>query len=237
MYSLPSQEFSNYWLTAFDGNNASRYPNKDGKWMMFFPMSQIDAKWAEACQLYYSGRLTGVNSMKVSTAKQNPFPERLHGPNEGIIIFYCGPCEDKASVMNYGRNILSLIPYHSTFYYKSDLPHLINHNKIYRHMYSLNSNDSFSHSQDFGFGASIQKSKSFNIQPKIQSSYQPNFYDDLNLNSSSNLDYFYNNNNHVHDSGFNSLFNSGTNFQGFNDFYSNGTFNYSGLDFSGLGFY
>ena len=136
---LPTQVHDNFWVSALDKNNASAFPNQDGKWMMFFHMSEIDAKWSEACQLYYSGRLTGVNSMKASTAKQNPMPERLHGPDEGIIIFYCGPSEDEANVMEYGRNILNNMHYpRETFYYKSDKPHLIDWSKQYRHMYYIN---------------------------------------------------------------------------------------------------
>ena len=111
MAQLPSQTHDNFWVSASDRNITATYPNQDGKWMMFFPMSEMDARWTEASQLYYSGRLTGVNSMKASTAKQNPMPERLHGPNEGIIIFYCGPSEDEANVMEYGRNILNNMHY------------------------------------------------------------------------------------------------------------------------------
>ena len=136
---LPSQTHDNFWVTALDKNIAAQFPNQDGKWMMFFPMSEMDARWTEASQLYYSGRLVGVKSMKASTAKQNPMPERLHGPDEGIIIFYCGPSEDEANVMEYGRNILNNMHYpRETFYYKSDKPHLIDWSKQYRHMYFIN---------------------------------------------------------------------------------------------------
>jgi hypothetical protein len=135
----PSQVFDSYWVYALEDNRAATFPNLDGKWMMFFPMSEMDARWTEACQLYRSGRLFGVNSMKASTAKQNPMPERLHGPNEGIIIFYCGPCEDQANVMAYGRNILNNMHYpRETFYFKSDKPHLIDWRKQYKHMYYIN---------------------------------------------------------------------------------------------------
>ncbi len=230
MAQLPSQTHDNFWVSASDRNITATYPNQDGKWMMFFPMSEMDARWTEASQLYYSGRLTGVNSMKASTAKQNPMPERLHGPNEGIIIFYCGPCEDRANVLRYGRNILSNMHYPSTFYYKSDLPHLINHNKIYKHMYSLNSSGDLSQNDhEFGYSASLQKSQSFNnflIQPKVPSVYEPNFhnYDDNQyLKNSSNLDYFYNN-----------QYDSGVNIFGFNNISLNN--DYSGFGYSGFGF-
>ena len=139
MAQFPSQTYDDFWVSALDKNIAAQFPNQDGKWMMFFPQSEMDAIWTEASQLYYSGRLIGVNSMKASTAKQNPMPERLHGPDEGIIIFYCGPCEDEANVMEYGRNILNNMHYpRETFYYKSDKPHLIDGSKQYRHMYSIN---------------------------------------------------------------------------------------------------
>ena len=107
----PSQVTNSYWVYALEQHIAQRFPNQDGKWMMFFPMSEMDARWNEACQLYRSGRLYGVNSMKASTAQQNPMPERLHGYDEGIIIFYCGPSEDEQNVMEYGRNILNNMNY------------------------------------------------------------------------------------------------------------------------------
>ena len=135
----PTQILDSFWVYAFDQNIANTFPNQDGKWMMFFPMSEMDARWNEACHLYRSGRLFGVNSLKASTIRQNPMPERLHGPDEGIIIFYCGPSEDEANVMEYGRNILNNMHYpRETFYYKSDKPHLIDWSKQYRHMYFIN---------------------------------------------------------------------------------------------------
>ena len=135
---LPSQVHDNFWVGATDRNITSVYPNQEGKWMMFFPVEEMDARWTEACQLYYSGRLTGINSMKASTARQNPMPERLHGPNEGIIIFYCGPSTDEVNVMAYGRNILNNMHYpRATFFYKSDRPELVDWSKQYRHMYSI----------------------------------------------------------------------------------------------------
>ena len=82
--------------------------------------------------------LYGINSMKASTAKQNPLPERLHGYDEGIIIFYCGQSEDRQNVMSYGRNLLNKMNYpRSRLYFKSDVPHLINYSNEYRHMYYI----------------------------------------------------------------------------------------------------
>ena len=146
----PSQVTNSYWVYALEQHIAQRFPNQDGKWMMFFPMSEMDARWNEACQLYRSGRLYGVNSMKASTAQQNPMPERLHGYDEGIIIFYCGPSEDEQNVMEYGRNILNNMNYsRDDFFYKSDKPHLINPNKRYKHMYFINTQQHYSGARGF----------------------------------------------------------------------------------------
>jgi len=141
----PSQVHHSYWVYALEHSQAMQYSNKDGKWMMFFPMSEIDARWAEAVQLYRSGKLVGINSMKSSTAQQNPMPERLHRHDEAILIFYCGPCEDEEDVMEYGRNILDHMQYNApTFYYKSDLPHLIRYDRVYKHMYKIDTNEHYS---------------------------------------------------------------------------------------------
>ena len=178
-YENPSQVSSSYWVNCIDHSIAATYPNHDGKWMMFFSMSEMDAKWNEACQLYRSGRLTGINSMKASTAKQNPMPTRLHGYDEGIIIFYCGPCEDKQNVMEYGRNILRHMHYsRPQFYYKSDLPHLINHSREYKHMYSLNTAQpsfdqrSSSVQSSFKYNAPTERSTpTYNDEPMPPSTY------------------------------------------------------------------
>ena len=135
----PSEIFHSYWVYCLEQQFATTYPNQDGKWMMFFPLAEMDQRWAEACTLYRSGKLVGINSMKASTAKQNPMPQRLHAHDEGIIIFYCGPSESEDNVTEYGRNILNNMRYpRAQFFYKSDKPHLIDHSKKYKNMYEIN---------------------------------------------------------------------------------------------------
>ena len=144
----PTEIFHSYWVYCLDQEYATAYPNQEGKWMMFFPLSEMNQRWSEACSLYRSGKLTGINSMKASTAKQNPMPQRLHGYDEGIIIFYCGPSEDQHNVMAYGRNILNHMQYpRSQFYYKSDKPHLIDHSKQYKQMYEINTQEHYGNYQ------------------------------------------------------------------------------------------
>jgi hypothetical protein len=137
----PSEVFHMYWVYCRDDRTAMRYANTDGKWMMFIRKEEIDNKWREACDLYRAGRLYGINCMKVSTAKPNP--QAIYSEGYGIIIFYCGPSEDRENCMSYGRNILNSMFYNDEyFYYKSDIPHLINYSNKYKHLYFINT---FSH--------------------------------------------------------------------------------------------
>ena len=144
-FYLPTKVFDSNWIFCSVEEYASKYPHKDGKWMMFFPMSEMDARWDEACHLYRSGKLVGVRGMKASTSKQNEFSGRLHAHNEGIIIFYVGPSEDKANVLKCGKNILNHIYYpREKFFYKSDKPHLINHSNECKHIYQINTSKHYS---------------------------------------------------------------------------------------------
>jgi hypothetical protein len=144
----PSQITHMFWVYCRDDYLMGQYPNNDGKWMMFFTLDEIDAKWEEACNLYRSGRLTGINSMKVSTAKPNS--QRIYDEGEGIIIFYCGPSQDETNVLEYGRNILSNMNYpRDRFYYKSDQPDLIDWSQRYRHMYFIDTYEFYEPSDNY----------------------------------------------------------------------------------------
>lgn len=174
----PSDIFHSYWVYCLDEQTSGAYPNQDGKWMMFFPLSEMDRRWGEACSLYRAGKLTGINSMKASTAKQNPMPQRLHGPNEGIIIFYCGPSEFEANVMEYGRNILNNMFYpRSEFCYKSDKPHLIDHSKYYKNMYQINTHQHYNnnYSRSVSRGPSVSNmARRGSIQIQMQNNIANN---------------------------------------------------------------
>ncbi len=94
----------------------------------------------QACNLFRDGHLKGIKSIKVSTAKPNQ--ESIFEPGEGIIIFYCGPSENEAKILEYGRNILKYMWYpRSHFYFKSDKPHLWSTRK-YKHMYFIETGES-----------------------------------------------------------------------------------------------
>ena len=113
------------------------YPYIDGKWIMFFAKEELDARWNEAKYLYKTGKLVGINSMKVSTQVYNPYAVNKY--KNGVIIFYCGPSEDTHHVMKCGKNLLKHMHYNdSVLYYKSDKSHLQDESRKYRNLYTLN---------------------------------------------------------------------------------------------------
>lgn len=119
----PSEVNDFPWLFYENSEFKTKYPNEIGKWMMFFRKGQeLDEKWSTACDLYRNEKLTGILSMKVSTNYEN---DRATSKNDGVLIFYCGPCNDETLIMDYGRNLLKHIPYKPAgfggyMYYKSD---------------------------------------------------------------------------------------------------------------------
>lgn len=116
----PSQVSSAYWL--FESSSAPASSAGGGKWMLFYLNKDIDAAWIKAKTLMRKGLLTGIPSMKVSTARENA---RASDSNSQVIIFYCGPPEDEAAVVRYGENLVKVMNYRSLnsnpfVYYKSD---------------------------------------------------------------------------------------------------------------------
>ena len=124
----PSETTDLYWLNHRSESVTENYPNEfmanPGKWMIFYPMNKLDEAWSKAKELYDSGGLYGIHSMKVSTRMENP---RASSSDSGVIIFYCGPAHDKSFVMTAGENLVKAMEYVHTsrkyppfIYYKTD---------------------------------------------------------------------------------------------------------------------
>lgn len=112
----PSTHSEHMWLEASAA--PYEYDDADGKWLMFFPRDQIDAKWAQVKQLYFSGDLDRISSVKVSTAMPS---ERSSGKNEHVMAFFCGPADDEARVREIGTNLVEkIVPDAQAIYYKSN---------------------------------------------------------------------------------------------------------------------
>lgn len=123
--NLKPSEVNVRWIYCRDEDideKAGSYddPDLNGKWMMFFKKGdEMDQKWKEACDLYRQGKLDGIRCMKVSAGLHDP--ERASDDIHGVICFYCGPANDEAALMTYGKSLLRNISYNSKFMrYKSD---------------------------------------------------------------------------------------------------------------------
>ena len=166
----PSKITKDYWVYCKENHIAKQYPNNDGKWMMFFPLDELDQRWNEACGLFRAGKLRGVNTMKVSTAKPNP--KAIYKSGEGILIFYCGPSENREKVLEYGRNILTHMNYtRAYFFYKSDKPHLIRYENAYKHLYFIKTLDFYTNRYTNQTSQSKATQMTNNVNVRSQSAY------------------------------------------------------------------
>ena len=124
--SKPSKTFVNFWLYEEDPKISENCPHpewKGGKWMMFYDSPNIDKKWEQAVNLYREGKLSGVHAMKVSTMREN-----LNSKNRAVaphvIIFYCGPSDNREWMMKIGQNLQDHMKYKNfdgTMLYKADV--------------------------------------------------------------------------------------------------------------------
>ncbi|XP_030844299.1 uncharacterized protein LOC115925139 [Strongylocentrotus purpuratus] len=109
------REFIPDGCVDYDDHNAG-----SGKWMLFYPVSEIDEKWEMANDLFDTGELRGVRGMKVSTAKVNP---RSSDNTKAVLIMYCGPWTDELLMRKIGRNLALKTKYESKtgcMLYKTD---------------------------------------------------------------------------------------------------------------------
>ena len=79
----------------------------EGKWMLFYDRATIDEKWMAACELFRTGRLPGISSLKVSCSETF------------VIVLYADSIEEE-SIMAAGLNLVNLMKYHRTAFYKTN---------------------------------------------------------------------------------------------------------------------
>ena len=106
------------WL--YENKNDGVKSVDTGKWMLFYDKSLMNEAWNIAKKLYRENKLDGVNSMKCSTAYENPRASTLE---EGIIILYCNNSSNEETIMNIGKKIIEMFDYkeQKIIYYKTDL--------------------------------------------------------------------------------------------------------------------
>jgi hypothetical protein len=116
----PTEITDSYWV--FHGMPSIEHKDiKDvGKWMLFYPKTKLDSKWAEFCGLYDETNLPGILSMKCSTSRKS---SRSSNDSDGVIILYCNNSSNETEIMNIGKMIVPYIQDYpcKTIYYKTDL--------------------------------------------------------------------------------------------------------------------
>ena len=90
---------------------------EDGKWMLFYPQEEMDARWQEACENVRAGRFGVVSRIKASTFQEDP---RSSDHTKGVIVLYT-PETSKDIVMESGRRIMEAMNYQVTMYFKTNL--------------------------------------------------------------------------------------------------------------------
>ncbi|KAF2359339.1 hypothetical protein FHG87_009901 [Trinorchestia longiramus] len=119
----PMSEVDYLYILEEDQKRVRKYEHdksKGGKWILFFETRYLNSMWKKCCSIYRFGRLEGIKSLKVSTAKKNP---RCSTIATGVIVFHCGPCDNKPLMLKYGMNIVHLLGYvnsEGSIPYKSD---------------------------------------------------------------------------------------------------------------------
>ena len=110
-HAEPSRDWEGYWIYYEEGGQPTDFqPDECGKWMLFYPSELIDQRWEQAKLALRCGRMQGVVSMKVSTARaatENAQGQQQQGRGSykanHVVIFYCGPATNKELVMSIGR--------------------------------------------------------------------------------------------------------------------------------------
>ena len=123
---LPSTG-TGYWVYSHHPDFSSQYVQEepmettdvvdDGKWMLFYPKSDMDARWQEACENMRAGQFGVVRMMKASTFLENP---RSSDHDKGVIILYT-PRTSTEVVMESGRRIMKIMQYNVTMYFKTNI--------------------------------------------------------------------------------------------------------------------
>jgi hypothetical protein len=85
----------------------------EGKWMLFYPKSDMDKRWLEACEHLHFGEFGVVNLIQASTFGRS----QTH--TNGVIVFHIDRAK-RDTVMETGRLIMDTMHYQDTMFYKTN---------------------------------------------------------------------------------------------------------------------
>jgi len=106
-FVLPMETIDTPYIFEESSKIAKKYPNEvgGGKWMLFVHRYHLNTMWIRACTAYREGKLTGVHSIKSSTAFRDE-EKCLPKENVGVISFHCGPSYNKPLMLSYAQAIM-----------------------------------------------------------------------------------------------------------------------------------
>lgn len=117
---LPPTKITDYpWVYEYCNSDDDESPHNVGKWMLFYPKSELDDAWKKCKKLFRSKKLKGVTDMKCSTSYHNP---RASSLEDGVIILYCNNSQDEDNIIHIGNNIIKQLGYSEKkyVYYKTN---------------------------------------------------------------------------------------------------------------------
>ena len=112
----PSEITGQYWIYAYRlKGKYAKESERSGKWLLFFPLSEIDEWWKVIKELTENGMLGQAS--KVATARPN---DSASDPNTKVICVYTYDSDDYEDVKRV-REVLRTLGITQKIPYKTDL--------------------------------------------------------------------------------------------------------------------
>jgi hypothetical protein len=89
---------------------------KSGKWLLYYPLEQLDTKWQEACEHFECGKFLHVSHLRVGTFKANP----VAPPGKRVLVLFVDS-HDPVKIIKAGLSIVKAMKYFSCCFYKTHL--------------------------------------------------------------------------------------------------------------------
>jgi len=86
-----------------------------GKWLLYFPMEQADAKWKEGCEHFEAGNFLHVHHIRIGTWKEN-----LRAPPGKRCMVLFVDSSDPLTILRAGLSIVKNMKYRSCCFYKTN---------------------------------------------------------------------------------------------------------------------
>ena len=89
---------------------------KSGKWLLYYPLEELDAKWQEVCEHFETGKLLHVHHLRIGTWKTNP----LAPPGKRVLVLFVDS-DVPTTILKAGLSIVKAMKYPTCCFYKTNL--------------------------------------------------------------------------------------------------------------------